>query len=300
VFVLLWFGALVTTFDAGMAVPDWPTTYGHWFYPLQRWLYAGITDLFLEHGHRTLAQVVGLVAIGLVIVLWRGDRRPMMRWLGVAILAGIVLQGTLGGVRVLANSLLVAQLHGYTAPLVFALCGAAVTLTSRAWNDPRGNADTLDDRGVRRLSGITLAGVYGLIVIGVQLRQQPPTAPPIWFTIWVWAKLIAAAVVAVEVGWLFARIRRVSQSGDILRPRAAWLLGVFSLQVLLGLGTWVVNYGFPMWFTEWVYPIPYTVVREGALQVWVTTAHMAVGALTFALGLNVILWSHRSRLGDRV
>ncbi|NIP85771.1 MAG: cytochrome oxidase assembly protein, partial [Planctomycetales bacterium] len=59
-FALIWVGGTVTTYSAGMAVPDWPTTEGHWFYPLQRWL-TGAWDLFLEHGHRMLAQAVGLV-----------------------------------------------------------------------------------------------------------------------------------------------------------------------------------------------------------------------------------------------
>jgi len=320
VFSLLWLGALVTTFDAGMAVPDWPTTYGHWFYPLQQWLYQ-VNDLFLEHGHRTLAQLVGLVTIGLVWLVWRNDERQWMRWFIVGLLLGVILQGTLGGFRVLAESILLAKIHGCSAPVVFAMCALLVTWTSPRWRQAAGQntpgqavaahgaavqaaeqrtakgptkpATTSPRRwaaGIPWVSVLVATGIYALIVLGVQLRQQPPTADPFWFQLWLWTKLLLIPLVAVGVGWLPWVI--AGQGGGVPGRRAVgWLIGVFSLQVLLGLGTWVVNYGFPMWFTDWVYPIEYTVVREGALQVWVTTAHMAVGALAFALALVTTAWT---------
>jgi len=310
VFALLWFGALVTTYDAGMAVPDWPTTYGHWFYPLQKWLYQ-VNDLFLEHGHRTVAQLVGLVAIALAWMLWRYDDRRAAGWLGVAILLGVILQGTLGGFRVLGRSLVLAQIHGCTAPLVFGLCTAAVTVTSRRWRQrPDAPDATPADGMLRRLAIATLAGVYLMIVVGVQLRHQPLDASPNWLTLWIWVKVIGVALLFGPVAWLFVRLwsgaeasgptaglpgSGTQQSSDIRRRRAWWLLGVFSSQVLLGLGTWVVNYGFPNWFTAYVYPAEYTIVRDGPLQVWTTTAHMAIGALTFAVALNIVLWTQRKR-----
>jgi cytochrome c oxidase assembly protein subunit 15 len=66
-FPLIWLGGLVTTQDAGMAVPDWPGTFGYnlWLYPISTWL-LGPFDLFVEHGHRLLATFVGLLAICLV------------------------------------------------------------------------------------------------------------------------------------------------------------------------------------------------------------------------------------------
>ena len=56
-FPLIWVGGLVTTTQAGMAVPDWPNTYGYnlFLYPWQTWLF-GPWDLFIEHGHRLLAE----------------------------------------------------------------------------------------------------------------------------------------------------------------------------------------------------------------------------------------------------
>ncbi|MAP10376.1 MAG: cytochrome oxidase assembly protein, partial [Rhodopirellula sp.] len=75
---LIWVGGLVTTYDAGMSVPDWPGTYGYnlLLYPISTWLF-GPFDLFIEHGHRLLAALVGFIAIGLVIASLKTEKR---RW----------------------------------------------------------------------------------------------------------------------------------------------------------------------------------------------------------------------------
>src|SRR5438477_1424482 len=120
-FPLIWVGGLVTTYDAGMAVPDWPGTYGYNLlrYPWQTWL-AGPWDLFIEHGHRLLGATAGFIAIALVAVVLITDRR---RWLFAAscgALTLVVFQGLLGGARVLLDARLVALLHGCIGPLFFA------------------------------------------------------------------------------------------------------------------------------------------------------------------------------------
>ena len=101
-FPLIWVGGLVTTTESGMAVPDYPTTFGHnmFLYPLDTWL-GGPWQVFVEHGHRLLGALAGLVTIALCIALWRSDERRWVRWLGVAALAGVIVQGLLGGFRVI-------------------------------------------------------------------------------------------------------------------------------------------------------------------------------------------------------
>ena len=99
VFPLIWIGGLVTTYEAGMSVPDWPTTFGSWFYPLQKWLYT-ISEKSLEHSHRTIAQIDGIIFIILAIAIWRWEPRKTVRWLAAAILIALISQAVLGGYRV--------------------------------------------------------------------------------------------------------------------------------------------------------------------------------------------------------
>src|ERR1043165_4509809 len=92
-FPLVWVGGLVTTTDSGMAVPDWPNTYGYnlFLYPWQTWL-LGPWDLFIEHGHRLLGASVGIITIFLVATVWRKEPRAWVRWLSLAALVCVILQ----------------------------------------------------------------------------------------------------------------------------------------------------------------------------------------------------------------
>ena len=289
-FPLVWMGGLVTTYEAGMAVPDWPTTYGHWFYPLQRWLWS-FTDLFLEHGHRTIAQAVGLITIALAVAIWRTDLRRVMRWLAVAAVVGVILQGTLGGLRVIFDKRLLAKIHGCTAPLFFALCAVLVVMTSTAWRQSK-PAEHAAATTLRRLSATTAAGVYLLIVLGAQLRHLAPDAWHGWFTIWVWAKLIAVAAVTILVVLLVRAVLKSARDRRRIVRRTWWLAGLFSVQLVLGAGAWVTNYGWPAWFRNYVWNIDYTIAAEGPLQVWTTTGHAAVGSLVLVASIAVCLWTY--------
>src|SRR5689334_16411672 len=116
-FPLIWVGGLVTTYDAGMAVPDWPNTYGYnlFLYPWQTWLY-GPWELFIEHGHRLLGSLVGMLAIALVVSAWLCRASRAVRWLSVITLAAVVMQGTLGGLRVIEDQIQLAKIHGCFGP----------------------------------------------------------------------------------------------------------------------------------------------------------------------------------------
>src|SRR5689334_24375495 len=117
-FPLIWVGGLVTTYDAGMAVPDWPGTYGYnlLLYPWTTWV-AGPWDLFIEHGHRLLGATAGLLTIGFVIAVFALDRRLSMRFLAIGALALVLAQGVLGGGRVLFDARHIALIHGCVGPL---------------------------------------------------------------------------------------------------------------------------------------------------------------------------------------
>lgn len=286
-FLLISVGSTVTTYQAGMAVSDWPTTQGSWFYPVQEWL-AAAWDFFLEHGHRMLAQLVGLTAIAMAVVLWKLDRRRWMRWMGAAVVAGVALQAVLGGFRVLWDAVLLAKIHGCTAPLLLGLSAALVVLTSPRWRQPDGPRSHPAARGLGCLTVVMTAAVYVLIVLGAQLRHLLG-----WFELWVWLKLIAVGLVAIGLVWLLIYVsRRAGDEAMILR-RARLLIVLFAVQLLLGVSAWVTHYGWPGWFRNYLWPIEYTIVQEGLLQVWTTTAHAAAGSLNLIVSLALALWSRR-------
>ena len=309
-FLLIVVGGTVTTYDVGLAIRDWPTAEGYWFYPLPQWL-AADWDVFLEQGHRMLAQGVGLVGIALTAALWRLDRRKWIRWLGAVALAGVILQGTLGGLRVLGDDLLLAKVHGCTAPLFFACSAALVTLTSRRWQqDDEPEAGLVchwrDASATGRPYRLTLmltllltVALYLQIVLGAQIRHLPPACRPGWSVLWVWLKLIAAGLIVLGIVWLLIHVWRTNLRSVPARHRAALvrraglLAALFIVQLLLGAGTWVTNFGLPAWFKDCVWAPPYTVVAEGRWQVVTTTAHAAGGSLTLAAALSLLLWSRR-------
>lgn len=291
-FVLLCVVGTVTTYDAGMAIPDWPTTEGAWFYPVQKWLSAD-WDVFLEHGHRLLTQGVILLTIALAVALWTLDRRKWMRWLAVAAVAGVILQATIGGLRVLGNELLLAKVHGCTGPLFFALSAVLVTLTSNRW---RQTGPPRRDPAARQLFCLALAStlaVYLQIIIGAQLRHVSLLDAPGWFYVWVWLKLIGAGLIGIVVAWLLVYVLRRVRSEAMIVRRAKLLAALFAAQLVLGAGTWVTNFGWPLWFRDYFWPMVYTVVAEGALQVVTTTAHAAIGSLNLVVALSLVLWSRR-------
>ncbi len=358
-FPLIWMGGLVTTYSAGMAVPDWPSTYGDnmFLYPLEKWL--TVWDVFLEHGHRLLGSVVGLVTIALSLLVWRRDTRPAMWWLVGIALIGVCLQGVLGGLRVIGSKifeteiawmsapvfltlaatalvllvqaipagaksrqqvgfwiraavvsasfgalawfgiaaaedrLFLAKAHGCTAPAFFALAVGAIVATSPRWVSSSPPADSPHARQIHWLTAFGAAAIYVQIVLGANLRHIAPDAATWWFTLWVWLHVIVACVIVLLLLWQFMALRKQASDQTLLQRQVSLLAGLFSLQLLLGATTWVTNYGWPLWFTQNVLTIEYTVVAESLCQALSTTAHVGAGSLCLAAATSAALWSRR-------
>lgn len=323
-FPLVWVGGLVTTYRAGMAVPDWPSTFGYWFYyPLESWF--GVWDVFLEHSHRVIGMIVGLVAIALCVALWRSPPHRHLRWWGVLVVAGVSFQGALGGLRVIQNEVLLANVHGCTAPLFFSLAAAMVVCTSPrmlAWrNKAAAIGVTPVPRAVRWL--MVLVGLFYLqIVLGAQMRHLPAQAPLVLFQLWVWLHLINAVALTTGVVLLWRGRRRWSlttkgavkvqeagrasaalkqrpagslsherEVGSLCQGRIALLAGLFAVQVVLGILAWLAKYGWPAWAAHYVWATNYTVVTGGRLQGVVTSAHVGVGSLCLVTTLALVLWT---------
>ena len=130
---LIGIGGLVTSHEAGMSVPDWPTSYGYnmFFFPLNKWWHAG--NVFYEHSHRLFASGVGFLTIILMVWLWMKDPRKWMKWLGVAAFFAVVLQGVLGGLRVILFKDQIGIFHATLAQLFFVLTCAIALFTSKWW-----------------------------------------------------------------------------------------------------------------------------------------------------------------------
>ena len=138
-FVLIIAGALVTSNDAGLSVPDWPTSFGS-LYKLPR-MVGGVK---FEHSHRMIAESVGLLTIILAVWLSRTDRRPWMRKLGWAALATVIIQGVLGGITVLHYlPPSISSAHATLGQTFFCLIVAIWLFTGRIWvEEPRHNLPT--------------------------------------------------------------------------------------------------------------------------------------------------------------
>jgi cytochrome c oxidase assembly protein subunit 15 len=244
--VLIVFGGLVTNTGAGLAVPDWPTTFGHnmFLYPWS----AMVGGVFYEHSHRLLGALVGALTVALAAALWPAG--GLLRRLGVLAMLAVVVQGVLGGLRVVLVDLDLAVVHGSLAPAFFALLAViALVASGRAVEPVRG----LEPSSRLLAAGATLL-VYAQIVFGAVLTHLSRID----------LHLAGAVVVYALLPVLTARLRR---SGDaVAAPVARVLLVLLLVQLVLGGLAYLAR------FTSFWFP--------GALAVPVT--HRLLGSLILA------------------
>src|SRR6266481_5374306 len=144
--LLICSGGMVTSKGVGLAVPDWPTTFGYnmFLFPVSKW----IGGIFFEHTHRLIASTVGFLTIILAIWLWVGQDRKSIRNLGLMAVAGVILQGILGGLRV---TMLKGEIGIFHACLAQAFLGLIVligVMRSNFWRSFDGRLTAL--RGQER------------------------------------------------------------------------------------------------------------------------------------------------------
>jgi heme a synthase len=298
-FPLIWVGGLVTTYDAGMAVPDWPNTFGYnlLLYPWTTWVH-GPWNLFIEHGHRLLGMLAGIVSIFLVAVTWRGDPRPWVRWLSVGALFLVCLQGGLGGARVLWDQRTLALVHGCVGPAFFAYVVGLGVVTSRWWHDAEA-IQHAQGAALQRLTLILTGLAYFQLILGAHIRHAPPGGSPEAFRI---AVLFHLGVALLLAGHGFAAALK-SWRRDI-SAKLRWPLTTLALlilgQIALGSSVWVLKYGWPFGLSESWQLAGTTVVARGFAQSMITTGHVAVGSLILALGLLSSVRSLRIFRGSQV
>ena len=171
--VLIGFGGLVTSKGVGMAVPDWPNTFGYnmFLVPFDEWL--GKFGVFEEHSHRLVASFVGLLTIVLAAWIWVKDSRKWVRLLGIGALVLVVTQGVLGGLRVTEINQNLGLIHGAVAQLFLILVCAIALATSSWWH--RVAVGESDRAGYAALKGALVAViclVFIQLLLGATMRHQ--------------------------------------------------------------------------------------------------------------------------------
>lgn len=267
---LILLGGLVTNTGAALAVPDWPTTFGHnmFLFPWSR--IAG--GILYEHSHRLLGALVGLLTLALAAALWMAEGRRWLRWLGLAAVLAVSLQGLLGGLRVVLVESRLAIVHGALAQAFLGLTVALAAFTSRRWAVPSPPAGSSDTLALRRLALVMTALVYLQSVLGAFLTHSGLLLE---------GHVAGALALAIVGSALALRIRR--RHGGCPGPGrpARVLLALLLLQLLLGAGAYAVR------FAGVAFPLaPYSTLPFPVL-------HRLTAALLFAASILLTIRGYR-------
>ena len=299
-FFMIVTGGIVTGFEAGLAVPDWPNSYGHnmLLYPLSDMVADPESGVFFEHAHRLTGMFVGMAALVMCAVLWMGETGLWVSLLGTIILALVIVQGVLGGLRVtgvltfsqdaadLAPSTALAVVHGVLAQVVVLLMGVAAAATSGPWK--RGGLQLGEGRLSvdRQLAMVLLVCLLLQLVLGAAYRHMVtelgPKAPGATHAL---LAHIAMAVVVVVVG-VFVGLRGATMEGRdaVFKWPARVLLVSIGLQILLGFGALAA---------VMLRPEVGTTADVPAWEVLVTSMHQANGALLLITSGLLAAWYFR-------
>ncbi|PYL28283.1 MAG: cytochrome oxidase biogenesis protein CtaA [Verrucomicrobia bacterium] len=306
--LLICSGGMVTSKGVGLAVPDWPTTFGYnmFLFPVSKW----IGGVLFEHTHRLIASTVGFLTIILAIWLWRTEDRHAVRMLGLIAVAGVILQGILGGLRV---TMLKDQIGIFHACLAQAFLGLIVLIaitTTNFWRSLGVNLTGLTGQvsqpllRIKMMAIATTIAIYGQLALGATMRHQHkdlaildfPTANGAWipdtsatalakvnawrdaralsdvdaFQIWLqMAHRFLAALIGIAVIAFCVRVWKDAHAIAALRRLSILWVLLFLLQFTLG---------------------AWTIWSDKAADV--ATSHVAVGAIMLSFGVSAwaICW----------
>jgi cytochrome c oxidase assembly protein subunit 15 len=314
--LLICSGGMVTSKGVGLAVPDWPTTFGYnmFLFPVSKW----VGGILFEHTHRLIASLVGFLTIILAVWLWLVEDRQWVRNLGIIAVAAVILQGILGGLRVTMLKDEIGIFHACVAQAFLGLLVFIALATTHFWRSlGRSNLTGLTGQVLRRLRAlatfavaITIA-IYVQLALGATMRHQHrdlsildfPTANGAWipdtsatalakinawrdargfsdvtaFQIWLqMAHRFLALGIAIAIIVFAARVWRLR------KPSRAPILSGLSI----------------FWMA-----LVFCQATLGAWTIWsnkaadIATAHVAVGAIMLSFG--VIISALSSRINGR-
>ena len=264
---LLFVGGLVTTYRVGMAVPDWPTTFGinMFVYDMREAAFG----VLVEHGHRLYGAAVGFCTILLMLDFLAFDCRKSVKVLGVITLAAVIAQGVLGGLRVQNNSTTLAMIHGCSGQAFFALVVVLATITARSWFVQR--LPVHDVSGLKLLSVSMLVVASLQIILGAWLRHFASIGALMTHA------TFSLTVVGLIASTVFIVHRRKAELPGLLGPVRALEI-TLALQVVLGIGAW--------WMLRPYDGLPHTVTTPQAL---IRTGHQANAALLLGSAVVFVL-----------
>jgi cytochrome c oxidase assembly protein subunit 15 len=286
--LLLIIGGLVTSKKAGLAVVDWPNSFGYnmFLYPLSR-MTGGI---YYEHAHRLFGSLVGLSTLVFAIYMQRSEERRWLRRVAWLALLVVIAQGVLGGLRVtgrftmstsaedMTPNIVLAIVHGTLGQLFFATVVAMAVFTSRTWRRVHEPTQRLSAGTDRTLSIVVLSILLVQIVLGAVLRHQ---SGGLHVHIAIAVVVILAALNSGLRAWgLYTR-------QPILQGIGQWLVWLTVAQGVLGVAAWVA-------VGAWA-----DVETPSWARVTITTAHQANGAMLLACAVALMLWCHRLLLPHR-
>jgi heme a synthase len=271
VFLLIIAGALVTSNDAGLSVPDWPTSFGSW-YKIPK-LVGGVK---FEHTHRMIAQVAGLLTIILAVWTWRAEKRRWMRILGLAAVGIVVAQGILGGLTVLYFlPPPVSSAHAALAQTFFCIAVSMAVFTSQKWVEEHPRVE-LDQRrpALFTLTLLSIFVLYVQLILGAMFRHHGMS----W-----WPHVVHAVVVSFVLSWTAVRALITYSHIEAVRRPAVAMLALVITQLCLGFTAFLTRVA---WGRDSVQPELPMVIS--------TVAHVAVGALLLATTaiLAIQVWRH--------
>ena len=269
--ILIVAGALVTSNDAGLSVPDWPTSFGS-YYKIPQWT-GGIR---YEHGHRMVAQFVGFCTIILAGWTWVAEKRRWLRNLAIAALATVIVQGILGGITVLHFlPPAVSSAHAAVAQTFFCIAVLIALFTGKNWIEEVPRVE-LDPRrpSLFTLTLLSIFVLYVQLILGAMFRHKGLS----W-----WPHVVHAGVVVFVLTWTAIRALSIYSRIEAIRRPAIIMLSLVVGQLCLGFLAFLTR-------VEWG--------RDAAQpempMVISTVTHVAVGALLLATAvvLAVQVWRH--------
>ena len=308
--LLICSGGMVTSKNVGLAVPDWPTTFGYnmFLFPISKW----IGGVFFEHTHRLIASTVGLLTLILAIWIWRVEDRQSLRNLALIAVAGVILQGILGGLRVTTLKDQIGIFHACIAQAFLGLIVLVALMTTAFWRKSDAKLFGLTEQVPKRhsraktLAIATTIAIYIQLALGATMRHQHrdlaildfPTANGAWIpdtsapalariNAWrdmrglsdvsafqIWLQMVhrfVALLIAIGVTAFATRVWRDAREIPALkRMSILWVAFVF---VQLTLGAWTI------WSNK---------------AADIATAHVAIGAVMLSLGVSA--WAICSRM----